>query len=122
MLIMPTLHDVQKAMHGHILRSEQGIAAMFAGGAVQERLDVYRNTVVLTLTRALRIAFPVVHKLVGGPPASISTVQNSRFSSNGSSLREALPTCPMSRSSNGLSTARCTRRMAWPSISKRSGR
>jgi hypothetical protein len=65
MRIMPTLHDVQKAMHGHVLRSEAGIAAMLDGETVQERLDVYRNTVILTLTRALRIAFPAVHKLVG---------------------------------------------------------
>lgn len=62
---MPTLHDVQEAMRGHVLRSEAGIAAMIAGGAVPERLDVYRNTVILTLTRALRLAFPAVHKLVG---------------------------------------------------------
>jgi hypothetical protein len=34
-------------------------------GLRAERLDIYRNTFLLTLTKALRLCFPVVQKLVG---------------------------------------------------------
>lgn len=62
---MPMLRDVQEAMRAHVLGGDEAIGSMLAGGALQDRLGIYRNTVVLTLTRALRLAFPAAHKLVG---------------------------------------------------------
>ena len=37
-----------------------------AGSTAAERLDVYRNTFLSSLTTALRISYPAVHRLVGG--------------------------------------------------------
>ena len=37
----------------------------FPAMRLPERLGVYRNTVGVSLTRALRLSFPAVHKLVG---------------------------------------------------------
>lgn len=63
---MPTLHEVQRAMRaGLIDRDVDGIAAMLPQPSGVARLDVYRNTIFFGLTRALRLAFPAVAKLVG---------------------------------------------------------
>ena len=37
------------------------------GIAGQARLSVYRNTFIGNLTTALRLAYPAIHRLVGGP-------------------------------------------------------
>jgi hypothetical protein len=63
---MPTLHEWQTAMRRSLVDHEPAAAcAMLARGVPPERLDLYRNTFVLTLTRALRLSFPAVAKLVG---------------------------------------------------------
>jgi hypothetical protein len=63
---MPTLHDLQIAMRESLVRSESATAcAMLAQHVPPERLDIYRNTFLLTLTKALRLCYPAVQKLVG---------------------------------------------------------
>ena len=66
---MPTLLEMQSAI-GRTLRTgepcelRQYVAA--DGVEPEARLSVYRNTFLGTLTTALRLAFPAVHRLVGG--------------------------------------------------------
>jgi len=65
---MPRLAESQTAFLRAITRRDNAeIAAQIAEGAFTpaERLDVYRNTFLSTLTNALRISFPAVHRLVG---------------------------------------------------------
>jgi hypothetical protein len=65
---MPTLLDTQRAMFRAILLKDDNEAAsqiMDDGFIPTERLDVYRNTFLLSLTAALRISYPAVHRLVG---------------------------------------------------------
>jgi Putative DNA-binding domain len=63
---MPTLLELQTAMRRGMVRGDKAeISAMLAGGVSPDRLDIYRNTFVFTLTRALRLCFPAVEKLVG---------------------------------------------------------
>jgi hypothetical protein len=66
MPVMPTLLEMQQAMQASLLyRDSQAVAAMLAGQVSPDRLDIYRNTFVHTLTRALRLCFPVTERLVG---------------------------------------------------------
>jgi hypothetical protein len=63
---MPTLLDLQQAARrGLILRESQAIGAMLADHAPPDRLDIYRNTIISGLTKALRPSYPVVERLVG---------------------------------------------------------
>jgi hypothetical protein len=63
---MPTLLETQAAMRESLLhRDSHPAAAMLAGNVPADRLDVYRNTFVHTLTRALRLCFPATARLVG---------------------------------------------------------
>jgi putative DNA-binding protein len=63
---MPTLLELQRAMRaGLIDRKADAIAASLAEGVGADRLDIYRNTILFGLTRALRLAFPGVERLVG---------------------------------------------------------
>ncbi len=63
---MPTLLKMQEAMQGSLLhRDSQTVSAMLAGHVPANRLDIYRNTFILTLTKTLRLCFPVTQKLVG---------------------------------------------------------
>jgi hypothetical protein len=65
---MPSLLETQRAFLGAIvMRESAALAAQIADGVFSpsERLDVYRNTFIATLTSALRISFPAVHRLVG---------------------------------------------------------
>ena len=65
---MPTLLELQRSMSTSILSRECDEAANFIVGeglAPGERLNIYRNTFLASLTSALRISFPAVHKLVG---------------------------------------------------------
>jgi Putative DNA-binding domain len=64
---MPSLHELQSAMRQSLVHRDQAAACvMLAPHVPPERLDIYRNTFLLTLTKALRLCFPAVHKLVGG--------------------------------------------------------
>jgi len=64
----PSLRDLQRAMRASLVGSDVGAAGCHVvadGLAPERRLSVYRNTFDSTLANALRIAYPVVHKLVG---------------------------------------------------------
>jgi hypothetical protein len=64
---MPTLLDVQRAMCAALIDRDDGaFIEMLADGVPEDRLDIYRNTFVAAATRALRLSFPAVHRLVGG--------------------------------------------------------
>ena len=63
---MPTLLELQHATRrGLILRENQAVGAMLADRIPPDRLDIYRNTIVSGLTKALRLSHPVVERLVG---------------------------------------------------------
>jgi hypothetical protein len=65
---MPSLRDAQRALRSALVDGDPApaCAMIAAGGAAPEhRLDVYRQGFASTLTRALRLAFPAVHRLVG---------------------------------------------------------
>jgi putative DNA-binding protein len=64
---MPTLHEVQTAMrHGLLDGSDPALAAVLGGAlAFADRFGIYRNTARSTLTKALRLNFPAVERLVG---------------------------------------------------------
>lgn len=63
---MPTLLELQAAMRRSLVhRDSATAAAMLAAHVAPDRLDIYRNTFLLTLTKALRLCFPAVQKLAG---------------------------------------------------------
>jgi hypothetical protein len=63
---MPMLHETQRAMRAWLVDGERDVAAaLLADGISPDRLDIYRNTFVANATRALRLTYPAVHKLVG---------------------------------------------------------
>lgn len=65
---MPTLREVQQAISRCLLDQDDRDAdgLIIADGiAAAARLDIYRNTFIGTLTNALRLSFPAVHRLVG---------------------------------------------------------
>jgi hypothetical protein len=63
---VPTLLETQRAMRAALTGGDNGPAvAMLADGVPAGRLDIYRNTFVAGATRALRLSFPAVHRLVG---------------------------------------------------------
>ena len=63
---MPTLLELQTAMRGCLVQNDkETISALLAPGIGVDRLDIYRNTFLVTLTKALRICFPATEKLVG---------------------------------------------------------
>jgi hypothetical protein len=64
---VPTLLEVQTAMrHGLLDGDHPVLAAILAGVLVpSDRLSIYRNTSRSTLTKALRLNFPGVERLVG---------------------------------------------------------
>jgi hypothetical protein len=63
---MPTLLEVQRAMRATIIGGEPAaIMGALSDGIGPDRLNIYRNTILFALTRALRLAFPAVERLVG---------------------------------------------------------
>lgn len=50
-----------------VLRQDGGVSSHLVDGGISagERLDIYRNTFASALTRALRLSYPAVHRLVG---------------------------------------------------------
>jgi hypothetical protein len=65
---MPTLLETQCAISHALIHGEYDAAASLIVGDMlspAERLDVYRNNFVSSLTTALRISYPAVHRLVG---------------------------------------------------------
>jgi len=64
---MPTLLELQRDMRAGLVDREIGsIVKSLSDGERPERIDIYRNTILSGLTRALRLAFPAVERLVGG--------------------------------------------------------
>lgn len=63
---MPSLLETQRALRA-VLLAGAGVPAWIGGDADEaaQRLDIYRHTILGTLTRALRLAFPTVERLVG---------------------------------------------------------
>ncbi len=65
---MPSLREVQQAIRRSVVLHEDSAVAAFIvddGLAPERRLSVYRNTFVSSLTTALRLSFPAIHRLVG---------------------------------------------------------
>ena len=63
---MPTLLDVQQAMRGCLMAGEDAAVASFlADPAAADRLNIYRNTFIVSLIKALTFCYPVVKRLVG---------------------------------------------------------
>jgi len=65
---MPSLHEIQGAMTRAIVdRDDAGASVHVVGDGIApaNRLAVYRNTFDATLTKALRLSFPAVDRLVG---------------------------------------------------------
>lgn len=65
---MPSLLELQQAMRCTLLDDADDSALrhiVAAGLAPARRLDVYRNTILGTWTRALRLSYPAVQRLVG---------------------------------------------------------
>src|SRR5439155_15518874 len=66
--IMLALHELQRAVYRSLVQQDDGaIRAVVRGDGIPaaDRLSIYRNTFYGTLTRALRLSFPAVHRLVG---------------------------------------------------------
>jgi len=64
----PSLLELQRATRASLVaHDDRGISAhvVDAGMSTAERLDVYRNTFASVLTKALRLSYPAVHRLVG---------------------------------------------------------
>lgn len=65
---MPTLREIQNAMHRSLLHQDNGTMHRYIVSdhlAAGERLNIYRNTHIGSLSAVLRLAFPAVCKLVG---------------------------------------------------------
>ena len=65
---MPSLRELQDAVRRSIVERDDGDAIRYvedAGIAAHDRLSIYRNTFTQTLTRALRLSYPAVDRLVG---------------------------------------------------------
>jgi Putative DNA-binding domain len=65
---MPTLLELQRSIFTAVISQKSDEAAHFIVGdgiAPDERLNIYRNTFLASLTSTLRISFPAVHRLVG---------------------------------------------------------
>jgi hypothetical protein len=63
---VPTLLEVQNALRKSLVdRADDEAAAMLAKHMPADRLDIYRNTFVIGVTKALRLSYPAVHRLVG---------------------------------------------------------
>ncbi|HVC52595.1 MAG TPA: DNA-binding domain-containing protein [Stellaceae bacterium] len=65
---MPSLLELQQAMYRSLVGGDDAAAAAHVvanGLAPGARLQVYRNTALVTLTTALRLCYPAVQRLVG---------------------------------------------------------
>lgn len=65
---MPKLLELQRAIYRSLVLRDDGLAAPYIladGLPPESRLNIYRNTVIGTLTTALRLSYPAVRLLVG---------------------------------------------------------
>src|SRR5215472_17349650 len=66
---MPTLLEIQRAVGRSIIAGDDALAACYVladGLPAEARLGIYRNNFTGTLTAALKLCYPAVHRLVGG--------------------------------------------------------
>jgi len=64
----PLLLELQRALRASLVAHDDSrVSAHVLDGDIEaaERLDIYRNTFSSALTRALRLSYPAVHRLVG---------------------------------------------------------
>jgi hypothetical protein len=63
---VPTLLELQRAMRTSLVDRDDGpAAAMLAQDVPADRLNIYRNTFLTGVTKALRLSYPAVCRLVG---------------------------------------------------------
>jgi hypothetical protein len=63
---MPTLLEVQHTIRDRLIGRDAGQAAALLGAAYPpDRFDIYRNTIVLGLTKALQLNYPAVRRVLG---------------------------------------------------------
>jgi Putative DNA-binding domain len=63
---VPTLLELQRAMRASLIdRDDSAASAMLAQDVPADRLNIYRNTFLTGVTKALRLSYPVVYRLVG---------------------------------------------------------
>jgi len=64
---MPTLHNTLRTMQSSLLERSDAAEALIADSAFTpvDRLQLYRNNLVISLTEALAAVYPVVQRLVG---------------------------------------------------------
>jgi hypothetical protein len=66
--IVLALHDLQRAVRRSVAEGDDNDVAAYVlsdGIAAANRLNIYRNTHLGTLTNALRLSYPAIHRLVG---------------------------------------------------------
>src|SRR5258708_34406014 len=61
----PTLLETQRAMRASLVDGDRAAAAMLVEPGHADRIDIYRNTFVTGVTKALRLTYPAVHRLGG---------------------------------------------------------
>ncbi|MGH8149764.1 MAG: HvfC/BufC family peptide modification chaperone [Steroidobacteraceae bacterium] len=67
---MPTLLETERAMYSGVVAQNSGVVAAQIvpdGLSPQSRLGIYQNNFIGALTATLRVSFPAVYRLVGGP-------------------------------------------------------
>jgi hypothetical protein len=63
---VPTLLETQHAMRASLVAGDdRAAAALLADDVSADRLNIYRNTFMSGVTKALRLTYPAVHRLVG---------------------------------------------------------
>jgi hypothetical protein len=63
---MPTLLEIQQAMHCSLVQGDDAATTPFLSDpAAADRLNIYRNTFIAGLTKAMCLCYPVVRRLVG---------------------------------------------------------
>jgi putative DNA-binding protein len=63
---VPTLLETQRAMRASLVDGDdRAAAALLADDMGADRFNIYRNTFVTGVTKALRLTYPAVHRLVG---------------------------------------------------------
>jgi hypothetical protein len=63
---VPTLLELQRAMRASLVDHDDGpAAAMLDENVPADRLNIYRNTFVTGVTKALRLSYPAINRLVG---------------------------------------------------------
>jgi hypothetical protein len=65
---MPTLLEIQRAVSRSIIAGDDAVAARYVladGLPPEARLGIYRNNFNGTLTAALKLCYPAIHRLVG---------------------------------------------------------